>query len=125
MNEDKHVITFVDACDWLTGYLLRKPETSAAILLQSVRGTRSYMGQLGIPGLTEALDTPGTGLRYINGSTVRFYSMLRPHLLRGTLFAAAIVQDWDKPDPLKLLALENLQYAVRLGDQPRIRYVLG
>lgn len=117
-----------EACDWLTGYLLRKPGTRAAILLGTSRDVGIYLKLLHIPEVSYY-----TGSRrrmyYPGESYVDFHSMITPDTLRGTRYHIALVSGTGdvggrtKRHTINEEAVFNLKNAVRLGDMPRVRYV--
>ena len=130
MHHDRTLLDFEDACDWLTGYLLRKPETKAAILVPLLRQADRYVDQLvNLSVGTHIRSSDGQRILYPNGSIVRLYSMAQSGQLRGALFHVGLVQDWISAGAspgqfdTRRRALENLEMTVRLGDRPRLRFV--
>jgi phage terminase large subunit-like protein len=127
---ERDIVDLDDACDWLTGFMLRQPDAKAAILVKSTVHENKYVDRLFLNGIDIWHQTqPDRKILYPNGSIATFYTMSAPERLRGPQFHAALVEDrtyvgesmtnletqWE--------AVDNLEMCVRLGDRPRLRYV--
>jgi hypothetical protein len=111
-------MNFDDACDFLTGHLLRKPGTRAAVLVNLWRDHEDYLRRLtdyGIEGLMYG--TSARRIRYQNGSLIDFYTASEPDRIRGHQFELGI----DATAGAGRDARHVLEYAVRLGEGRVIR----
>jgi hypothetical protein len=126
---ERDMIDLDDACDWLTGFMLRQPDTKAAILVKSSVYEDKYVDRLVHNEIFVVSARPNRRILYPNGSITTFYTMAEPDRLRGSQFHAALVEDrtyiGESMDRLEIQweAVDNLEMCVRLGDKPRLRYV--
>lgn len=114
---NRTLMDYEDALNWLNGYLLRKPETKAALLARTAQEARSLFAErLADPVYNQYLVSMRR-IKYHNGSSIVIYTADAPEELRGPQFDIALVQERCDSG-----AVANLEYAVRLGDDPQVVY---